>query len=427
MAGVLLVPGWLAPKITEGQDPRPTISAADVAQLLDQMEAATTDAQRWSYVEKLAGDGTPDATAAGLIKTQLGAKQYSEMTLIAAWRALHARGDQNYAAGRLIDATTSFRSTEAQREASALLMQVCTTAHEGSLVKLLESVFDAEIKINVARALWFTCKETTNSLQALRDLLTSDMTSVRLAAALAYAETGHISEVEPTIAELAQEPSMRGRLARQLLIKMRLDRTLEAIYIGLGRDNPNATPSKIVDPDVTTRIAEDVLTMIKERAAVDTERLSDVSVLRAAADQMIRAIDPYSGFLVNTAEADRWKTFASTLGTGQPGAGLVVGQPFGSIRVNAVIEGSPAARAGIRPGDLITEIDGHEIHEKSLIEIDTLLHGAAGSQVTVKLIRPGWFVTRAYTLTREVVPAPTISTKMLPGKLAWLRVPMCIG
>lgn len=404
------------------------VTDAQVQAALGKIQNASTDDARWAAVAETIALGRD---AAPKIKTQLRNGNFSEIAKVGIWRALHALGDAGFAADQMIAAVGSFQNREARLAAAEMLGQVCSVVHEPRLVNLLDQSFDAQTKVAVAKALWDACRETRKSLPALRELMGSDMIGTRIDAALAYAQTGRIDEVEDTLRLLADEPSHRGRLARRLLVQMRLQRQLERIVLQAGGTPPannGGQPAAIVDPEVSTRIAEEVLSMVKERAAVEPELIADVKLLYAAADQMLRALDPYNGFLTTPEAAARARAhMADVLNIAAPGVGLVIAKPAGVFRVVTTIDGSPAAEAGIRPGDAITEIDGHEVYELSIPQVDDLLHGEAGTTVDVKVIREGWFVQRTFHLTRRQIAAPTVGHLMLPGGVGYIRIPSCIA
>ena len=67
------------------------------------------------------------------------------------------------------------------------------------------------------------------------------------------------------------------------------------------------------------------------------------------------------------------------------GPGIVLRATADGVAVRTVVVGSPAARAGIKPGDRILEIDGHPARPGDLFGAQQRLSGAAGSHVSVKL------------------------------------------
>ena len=71
------------------------------------------------------------------------------------------------------------------------------------------------------------------------------------------------------------------------------------------------------------------------------------------------------------------------------GLGIEVTQENGFVKVVTPIEGTPADRAGIQPGDLITAVDGESVLGLTLNEAVDLMRGPVGSEITITLAREG--------------------------------------
>ena len=92
------------------------------------------------------------------------------------------------------------------------------------------------------------------------------------------------------------------------------------------------------------------------------------------------------------------------------------------VLVIAPIEGSPAARAGIRPGDTIVGIDDAPVRGNSTRELIQKMRGAAGTKVKLTIRRQGEVNLRQFVLAREVIEVASVSHKALDGAIAYIRV-----
>ena len=93
------------------------------------------------------------------------------------------------------------------------------------------------------------------------------------------------------------------------------------------------------------------------------------------------------------------------------------------LRVVATRDGSPAARAGLRPGDFVRAIDTKATRELSVWEGMRLLRGAPGTKVSLTLIRGNAAEPHVLELTREMLaPQPPVS-KLVGGRIGYIRVP----
>jgi carboxyl-terminal processing protease len=102
--------------------------------------------------------------------------------------------------------------------------------------------------------------------------------------------------------------------------------------------------------------------------------------------------------------------------------GLVLTRRVSFLMVVSTRAGSPAAKAGLRPGDLLKTIDGRHSRGLSPFVGQRLLRGAPGSIVKLSLYRSGAEPLEV-SLVRERVAAPATSGRLLPGGTGHLRVP----
>ncbi|OJF76400.1 MAG: peptidase S41 [Treponema sp. CETP13] len=137
--------------------------------------------------------------------------------------------------------------------------------------------------------------------------------------------------------------------------------------------------------------------------------------------------DPYSLYLNKSYLRDLTDTTEGEFG----GVGLSIVKPTVStpekpsfVEVKAPIEDSPGWKAGIQPGDFITEIDGTATPELSMEEVLDMLRGTPGTDVVVQIKR-GKNMVFTVTLTREMIENPTVKYAMLkesPRKTGYLNI-----
>jgi carboxyl-terminal processing protease len=94
----------------------------------------------------------------------------------------------------------------------------------------------------------------------------------------------------------------------------------------------------------------------------------------------------------------------------------------GNLRLTYVVPETPADRAGLRGGDVLTAIDSTSTKGLSVADASKLLRGRAGTTVAVTVMRVGTPSATAYTITREEVQPPTVVFKMLPGDVGYVYV-----
>jgi carboxyl-terminal processing protease len=115
---------------------------------------------------------------------------------------------------------------------------------------------------------------------------------------------------------------------------------------------------------------------------------------------------------------------ARTVETGElQGVGLEVNMKDGHVVVVAPIDDSPAARAGLRPGDIILAVAGEPVAGRPLSEVVSKISGRAGTEVAMQILTPETGSARLVRLTRATIHVPGVTWQQLPGtELADLRV-----
>ncbi len=146
------------------------------------------------------------------------------------------------------------------------------------------------------------------------------------------------------------------------------------------------------------------------------EPVGNETLIENAIHGMLARLDPHSAYM-NKSE---YHTFEKQRDGDYAGIGVVLDIKSGSIRVVSAISDSPAARAGIKSGDIISQVDGQTVAELNLAEIDELFAGKAGSKVTL-LIQRGTEMLEL-ELSREIIHTNSVSSRMLTPDFAYLRI-----
>ena len=123
------------------------------------------------------------------------------------------------------------------------------------------------------------------------------------------------------------------------------------------------------------------------------------TLVKGAIDGMLAALDPHSSY----AEGADYDDLQSISDGDYGGVGLVTTVDGGFVRVVSTTEDTPAWRAGIKPKDFITHIDGQLLYNLSLDEAAGKLRGPPGSQVKLTIRREGEKKPLVMTLTRSLI------------------------
>ncbi len=149
------------------------------------------------------------------------------------------------------------------------------------------------------------------------------------------------------------------------------------------------------------------------------EPVDDATLMQSAIRGLLADLDPHSGYLDVEQSSD-----LNELSTGAyDGLGLEVAQrPDRSLMVVAPIDDTPAARAGIRPGDIITEIDGEAVTAANVDAAVDALRGEPGSEIRLTLVRDGLADPLRLTLVRETIRVGSVRSRVLAPGFGYLRI-----
>jgi carboxyl-terminal processing protease len=132
---------------------------------------------------------------------------------------------------------------------------------------------------------------------------------------------------------------------------------------------------------------------------------------------MMARLDPHSDYM----NQQEFKESEADISGKFGGLGIQITEEHGILKVISPIDGTPAARAGIQPGDLIVEIDGKSTQGLSLMEIVRVLRGKPGTSVKLTIAR-GSKTPFEVPITREIIQVPTVKSKLEADGIGYVRV-----
>ncbi len=127
--------------------------------------------------------------------------------------------------------------------------------------------------------------------------------------------------------------------------------------------------------------------------------------------------DPYTVYLTAQANKDLTNQLNGTLS----GVGMEVGIKNNKLTVIAPIDGTPAAKAGIRSGDYIATIDGKDTSSLTVDEAVGMIRGSKGTQVKLGIVRPG-SQPQEIVITRDDITVPTVTSEVKSGNVGYIKI-----
>jgi carboxyl-terminal processing protease len=154
-----------------------------------------------------------------------------------------------------------------------------------------------------------------------------------------------------------------------------------------------------------------------ERVRSDyVEHPSDKALIESAINGMLSSLDPHSSYM----NAEAFKEMQVQTKGEFGGLGIEVTMESGVVKVVTPIDDTPAARAGLQTGDLITQIDGEAVLGLNLSEAVDKMRGPVGSDIKIKVVREGKDPFDV-TMTRAVIKIKSVRSH-LEDDIGYVRI-----
>ena len=170
-----------------------------------------------------------------------------------------------------------------------------------------------------------------------------------------------------------------------------------------------ATTAALAQVDVNSYREVDQFMSVLERVKSEyVDQVDDATLIRGAIDGMLASLDPHSSYL----DARGFESLMSTTDGEYGGLGLTVTLEDGAVKVIAASRETPADRAGIKPGDFITHIDGQLFYGGTLDAAVDKMRGAPGTSVNITIVRPGRDRPFDVNITRAIIDIPAVRSEV---------------
>jgi carboxyl-terminal processing protease len=177
-----------------------------------------------------------------------------------------------------------------------------------------------------------------------------------------------------------------------------------------------AAPAATAIPVEEIRRYMQVLSLVEQSYV---EPIKDGDLFDASLRGLLQELDPHSAYL-DKEEMQELLEFSS--GTYQ-GIGIEVElRKDRSLAIVSPIDGSPAAKAGLRSGDIITAIDGKPVKGSNANNASLGLRGKPGSMVRLNIARAGEIGSKEVLVTRELIKLDSVKARMLEPGYGYVRV-----
>jgi carboxyl-terminal processing protease len=148
------------------------------------------------------------------------------------------------------------------------------------------------------------------------------------------------------------------------------------------------------------------------------EPVDEKKLIEDAISGMVAGLDPHSQYF----DKKSFKEFREATGGKFVGIGIEMGMEDGVVKVVSPIEGSPAFRVGLKPGDLITRIDDTPVRGLTVDQCVKRMRGDPGTKVRLMVVRKAESRTFPVTIVREEIHMHSVRASMPAPGYGWVRV-----
>lgn len=148
------------------------------------------------------------------------------------------------------------------------------------------------------------------------------------------------------------------------------------------------------------------------------EPVDEKKLIGNAISGMVSGLDPHSQYF----DKKTFKEFREGTSGKFVGVGIEIGMEDGLVKVVSPIEGSPAFRAGLKAGDLVTRIDDTAVKGLTMDQAVKKMRGEPSTKVVLTVFRKAEGRTFPVSITREEIRVQSVRSKMVEPGYAWLRV-----
>ncbi|MCX7121968.1 MAG: S41 family peptidase [Gammaproteobacteria bacterium] len=153
------------------------------------------------------------------------------------------------------------------------------------------------------------------------------------------------------------------------------------------------------------------------------KKVDDKTLMTNAINGMVAHLDPHSAYL----DKQEMTNLETTVSGEFVGIGVELTTERDMLRVISPINGSPAAKAGLKPGDIIYKVNGKLIQDMTTNEAINYIKGKPGTTVTLSIQRKGVAKPLIIPIVREVVKVKAVTSKLLSPGYGYVQLSLFQG
>jgi carboxyl-terminal processing protease len=163
------------------------------------------------------------------------------------------------------------------------------------------------------------------------------------------------------------------------------------------------------------KLFTEVLSIIQSQYV---DELPPKEIIYGAIRGTLRGLDPHSSFL----DPEMYREMQVETSGSFGGLGIEITLRDDVLTVVAPIEGTPAYRAGVQPGDRIVKIEGMATKDMQLADAVKRMRGKPGTKITISIMREGFAEPKDFSITREQIRVQSVKTQELDPGIEYIRL-----
>ena len=137
--------------------------------------------------------------------------------------------------------------------------------------------------------------------------------------------------------------------------------------------------------------------------------VDQAEIMDSAINGVLQSLDPYSAYM----SPELFKEMQTDTKGEFGGLGIEIGMEAGVVKVISPIDGTPAAKAGIKAGDYIVKIGEDQVQGKSLLEAVKLMRGPVGTSIDLTVRRKNVKKSLEFKIVRKIIEVQSVSSKII--------------
>jgi carboxyl-terminal processing protease len=187
------------------------------------------------------------------------------------------------------------------------------------------------------------------------------------------------------------------------------------ILSGHAQDVPHGSSTPSVETARQLELLGKVLDIVRSDYVDKTD---DGKLLTSAVNGILGALDPHSSYM----DAKSYREMRESTSGQFGGLGMQVSMEDGLLKVVSPIDDTPAAKAGILAGDVITRVDDTPIKGLTVSEAVDKMRGAPGTEVRLEIMRKDQVAPLNLTLTRQIIKVSAVRQQVDGGDVGYVRL-----